>query len=330
MKLKQMRYRDLGCLVVLIVFSLSLSGCAVVDLSLFPREKPLEEKVVEGKGPGKILITDISGVLSYEEREKVELFREGISLVSRVKEELRLAAEDSEIRAVVLRIYSPGGEVNASDLLYHEIQRFKNEKQVKVVACFMGLATSGAYYVAASSDYIVAQPTTLTGSIGVIAFKINLQGLMEKVGIEDETITSGDKKDIWSPLRPATEEEREIFQEIIDEYQQRFLDVVRKGRPQVTQEDLKTIADGRVLSGRQALELHLVDEIGYLSDAVRWAREASGSPTAQVVMYHRPGTYVENIYSRTRVEGWSWLENLQRGRMWPSGISPHFMYLWMP
>jgi protease-4 len=316
----------LGFLVAFL--SLSLSGCALVNVSLFPPEQPLKEKVIEGKGPGKVLLIDVSGVISYEEKKGSNLFREGMSLVSRFKEELRLAAKDPEVKALVLRIYSPGGEVNASDLLYHELQKFKEEKQIKVVACFLGLATSGAYYIATAADHIVAQPTTLTGSIGVIAFKINLQGLMEKVGIQDETVKSGEMKDIWSPLRPASEEERKIFQEIIDEYQDRFLEVVRKGRSRLTETDLATVRDGRVLSGQQALSLNLVDEIGYLDDAISWARSATGTPNAQVVVYHRPGTYVENIYSQSQASGGQ--TRFQRTELWPIGASPQFMYLWLP
>ena len=201
---------------------------------------------------------------------------------------------------------------------------------MKVVACFLGMATSGGYYVAAAADHIIAQPTTLTGSIGVIALKFNVQGLMEKVGVEEENIKSGDKKDIWSPFRPATSEERKILQSIIDEYQGRFLAVVREARAKMTQSDVANISDGRVFSGPQAMKLHLVDQLGYLNDAVQWARSAVGMEQAQVIAYHRPGTYVENIYSMSEGKVWSWTERLRQGGLPHQRPTPQFMYLWLP
>jgi protease-4 len=313
-----------------LVAGFTLSGCAFVNVSLFQEAQPLREKVIEGKGPGKVLLMDISGLIVYEDDDGSGPLREHVGLVARVKEELRKAAEDPEVKGLILRVDSPGGTVNASDALYHEIMAFKKEKQIKVVACFLGMATSGGYYVATAADHIVAQPTTLTGSVGTIAFKFDVQGLMEKVGVESETVKSGDLKDMWSPFRPATEQEIAIFQSIINQYQAQFLGVVRAARPRVTGEDLAVIRDGRVLSGDQAFKLHLVDQLGYLSDAVTWAREKAGAPEAQVIIYHRPGTYVENIYSSTRAETRSWAGRFQSRAMFLSGQPAQFMYLWLP
>jgi len=331
MKVRKRRRGSLSfwCLVAVLV-STTVSGCAFISVDLFRATKPLQETVIEGKGPGKVLIMDISGVLTYDGEDKTSRFKEQISLVARVKEELDKAARDKELKAVILRIHSPGGTVSASDLLRYEIEQFKKKKEAKVVACFMGLATSGGYYVATAADYIIAQPSTLTGSIGVIALKFNIQGLMEKVGVEEETVKSGDKKDIWSLFRPATPEEKEILQGIIDEYQGEFLKVVRTGRKDLTQEDLAVIGDGRIFSGQQALELHLVDELGYLEDAVEWARKSVGMPRAKVVAYHRPGTFVNNIYSMSQGEPRSWLDRFQGGGQLLRTPTPQFMYLWLP
>ncbi len=313
-----------------ILLTMTASGCAYVNIDLFRGTRPLKEKAIDGEGPGKVLIMDISGVLAYDAEDKPGRFSEHINLVARVKEELDKAAEDKELKALILRIHSPGGTVSASDLLHHEIKRFKEKKGVKVVACFMGLATSGGYYVATAADYIIAQPTTLTGSIGVIALKFNIQGLMEKVGVEEETVKSGDKKDIWTIFRPATPEEREILQTIIDQYQGKFLAVVRAGRKNLTEADLAIIGDGRVLSGQQALELHLVDEVGYLQDAVEWARRSVGMEQAKVVVYYRPGTYVDNIYSISPGEAWNWPARIHGGGQLLRTPTPQFMYLWLP
>ena len=146
------------------LFSLSAAGCAFVNVTLYQPALPLQEKVIEGEGPGKVLLMDISGVLTYEEK-KGSSFKEEVNLVARVKEELGKASQDNQVRALVLRINTPGGTVSASDLLHHEIMQFKKKKRVKVVACMLGMATSGGYYVASAADHIVAQPTTLTGSI---------------------------------------------------------------------------------------------------------------------------------------------------------------------
>ena len=312
------------------LFSLSAAGCAFVNVTLYQPALPLQEKVIEGEGPGKVLLMDISGVLTYAQEKKGSSFKEQVNLVARVKEELGKASQDDQVRALVLRINTPGGTVSASDLLHHEIMQFKQKRKVKVVACLLGMATSGGYYVASAADHIVAQPTTLTGSIGTIALKFNVQGLMEKVGVEEETVKSGNKKDMWSPFRPATSEEKVIFQRIIDEYQGKFLEVVRAGRKNMTESDLTTVKDGRVFSGAQAFRLHLVDELGYLNDAVQWARAATGEPKAQVIVYHRPGTYVDNIYSKSQTETFSWADRLQQGELLPQRVEPRFLYLWLP
>ena len=312
------------------LFALTASGCAFVNVNLFQPALPLQEKVIEGKGPGKVLVMDISGILVYQEKKRDTSFREEINLVARLKEELSKAAKDGEIKALVLRIQSPGGTVNASDLLHHEIMQFKKEQKVKVVACFLGMATSGGYYIATAADYIIAQPSTLTGSIGTIALKFNVKGLMKKVGVEEETVKSGDKKDIWSPFRSATDEEKKILQSIIDEYQSKFLEVVRAGRKNMTEVDLATVRDGRVFSGTQAFKLHLVDQLGYLDDAIQWAKSATGMEQAKVVIYHRPGTYVNNVYSMPQEKAWSWVERLEQGELLRQRPTPQFMYLWLP
>ena len=331
MKLMKTRGRSflISCSAALLL-SLTASSCAFVNLDLFRETRPLKEKVIEGKGPGKVLIIDISGVLGYDREDKPGQFKEHISLVARVKEELDKAAEDKEVKALILRIHSPGGTVSTSDLLHYEIEQFRKKRDAKVVAHFMGLATSGGYYVATAADYIIAQPSTLTGSIGVLALKFNIQELMEKVGVEEETVKSGDKKDIWSLFRPATPEEKEILQEIIDEYQGEFLKAVRAGREDLTDADLAVISDGRVLSGKQALELHLVDELGYLDDAVDWARNSAGIPEAKVVVYHRPGTFVNNIYSMSHGQARNWLDRMHDEGQLLGTPTPQFMYLWLP
>ena len=151
--------------------------------------------------------------------------------MSRVREQLDRARDDPEVRALLLRINSPGGTATASDLVYGEILRFKRERGVPVVAQLMGLATSGGYYVAMAADVVVAHPTTVTGSIGVRFVSVSLAGLMEKVGIEDQTLVAGSHKDAGSPLRRLTREERAHLQSVLDDLHSRFEQVVAAGRP---------------------------------------------------------------------------------------------------
>lgn len=309
--------------------TLFLIGCAV-SFPLAGPVKPLEETVVSGEGKDKVLVVDVSGVISDKERRGPLRLQSEPSMVARVKEELKKAGKDEDIKALVLRINSPGGTVTASDTIYHEIESFKKEKSVKVVACLLGLGTSGGYYVAASADKIVAHPTCVTGSIGVMLIKINMKGLMERIGLENETVKSGEKKDAILPFRSMSNEEREVLQEVIRTLHERFITVVDGARPAVDIKHKKELADGRVFTAQQALEFHLVDEIGYLDDAIELAKKEAGIKEARVVMYHRPLSYKDNVYSLNQ-EGPEALNliNIELGNM-ASYLSPDFMYLWMP
>jgi protease IV len=308
------------------LLALVTAGC--ISISLFPQPMPLREKTVQGTAADKILMMDISGVIS--EKSSSDPLSESEDLVARIKEELTLAAEDGHIKALLLRINSPGGTVTASDVIHHEINEFKSNRKIPVVSVIMDIGASGAYYVAAASDRIVAHPTSVTGSVGVIMLRVNAEGLLQKIGVEAGAIKSGAKKDIGSPFRPMSEEERAIFQGMIDGFQSRFLEVVTKGRNNMPADRLKLVADGRVLTGPQALQLGLVDQIGYVDDGIAAAKQLAGLADARVVIYVRPGSYKHNIYSQA--PGGSTLEALANldiiGLV--RGGTPQFLYLWMP
>jgi len=290
--------------------------------------QPLREKTLQGTAAEKILVMDLSGILT--ETPTGGSFSQSENMVARIKEELTLAAEDDRIKALVLRINSPGGTVTASDVLHHEIAEFKAKRKVPVVAVLMEVGASGGYYVAAAADRIIAHPTSVTGSVGVIMLRVNAEGLLQKIGVEAAAIKSGTKKDIGSPFRPMAEDERALFQGMIDGFQARFLEVVAKGRASLPAESLKLIADGRVLTGPQALKLGLVDQVGYLDDGIATAKQVAGLADARVVIYARPGTYKQNIYSE--MQGSGSLEALARLDMMGlvRGGTPQFLYLWMP
>lgn len=302
-----------------------LAACVSLDLP-GGVPQPLTETTVYGESGPKILMLQIDGVLSEEpESTWYGLRRE--SPVARVREELDRARRDASIEALLVRIDSPGGTVTASDLLYQEILRFKQERGLPVVAQLMGIATSGGYYVAMAADAVVAHPTTVTGSIGVIFAGVNLSGLMTKFGVTDQTLTSGPFKDSGSPLRPMRPEERAQIQSVIDDMYQRFLEVVRQGRPQLAAEQVAQLADGRIYSAPQALANGLVDRVGDVEQAVAIAREKAGIGESRVVTYHRPREYRKNLYTAASpvdapVVAWS-MPRLQLPQ-------PAFLYLWAP
>ena len=315
------------------------SGCVFVSGNVNPfgeQRQQFEETVVAGEGRDKILLLDVSDVITGREEEGAFGFSSEESTVARVEEGLRRAAEDDRVRAVVLRIDSPGGGVTASDAIYREIVRFREETGRPVVAELMDLATSGAYYVALAADHIMANPTTVTGSIGVILMGLNVEGLMGKLGIQDQTVKSGVHKDLLSPFRRPTPGDREIVQGVIDELHARFVALVRERRPRVATGDLGELTDGRIFTASQAVASGLVDEIGYVDEAVRKAQSACGLDRARVIMYHRPDEYRENMYSRGNLAP---LRSAARGRGWdelgltlslPERRGVRFMYLWLP
>lgn len=315
---------------VILFLSFLSAGCTCFSLPLVERTQSLDETVVSGKGGDKILLLDISGVLSTKERGGLFPFQKEASIVARISEELKKAAKDKRIKGVVIKVNSPGGTVTSSDIIYREINRFKEERKIPVVACIMELAASGGYYVALAADTIIAHPTSVTGSIGVIALKFNAKGLMEKIGIEDETIKAGDKKDLWSPFRPSTEEEREILQNMLDDFHRRFMDIVAEGRKGLTREQIRLLADGRVFSAEQAVEKKLIDEIGYLDDAIELVKKRAGIDKARVIVYHRPYSYKNNIYSQMTNSDFRNINliNIDLGRI-IDGMGLRFMYLWI-
>jgi protease-4 len=313
-----------------VILILILGGCAFVNVPLISRPQPLEEKVVDGEGEAKILLLDVTGAISEEMRRVPGVF-EKISMIDEFREALKKAESDKRIAALIIRINSPGGTVTASDILHHEILRFKQKTGKQVVACLMGVAASGGYYAAVAADQVVAHPTTITGSIGVIAVKFNVQELFNKIGVDQETIKSGDKKDIFSPFRPSTPEEKKILQEVIDQLYGRFLDVVTAGRKDLDRPAVAKLADGRIYTAQQALDHKLVDRVGYLDDAIGGVKSSLGLSKASVVVYYRPGSYKSTIYSGLS-EGGSPVFNLISidGENLLSSQGVRFLYLWMP
>ena len=274
------------------------SGCISIDLFGGGAAAPLKETVLQGKRGPKILLLEIDGEIDAVPTIDPLFGSEAPSMVARVTEALDRAREDPEIRALLLRIDSPGGTVTATDQIHSEILRFKREMEVPVAAQLQSTATSGGYYIAMAADVVQAHPTTLTGSIGVIYTSVSFAGLMDKLGIEDQTITSGEQKDAGSPLRRLRPEERAQLQSIVDDLHARFRTIVAEGRPELPADRVGELADGRVFSAPQALENGLVDRVGTLREAVRMLEDRLGVSESRVVRYHRPREIRRNLYSR--------------------------------
>src|SRR5256886_10866434 len=213
-------------LLALLVLVVMIAGCSLVTLDLTPRIRPLQEQTVEGSGRAKILLLDVSGFLSEVGASPglvVGTAPPRVPLLVRLREELKKAAEDPDVRALLVRINSPGGTVTAADIIHQELDGWKRETGRPVVAVMLDVAASGGYYVALAADTIVAHPTSVTGSIGLIMFSLNAEGLMQKVGLSAAACQPGGRTVMGSPLRTLSDQGPKIFQGVIDDLYAQFV-----------------------------------------------------------------------------------------------------------
>lgn len=220
-----------------------------------------------------ILLPDLD--LSGEDR--IALIRiEGVILdAQETLGELKKFSENPSVKAIVLRIDSPGGGVVPSQEIYDAVRRVRTKSNKAVIASMGSVAASGGYYIAAATDRIVANPGTLTGSIGVIMEMANVEGLLQKIGVEGVVVKSGKYKDVGSPLRKMSDEERGLLQTVMDDVHKQFIEAVAEGRSLEVPE-VQALADGRIFTGRQAKAAKLVDELGNLDDAIQLAADVVG------------------------------------------------------
>ncbi|MFC1636946.1 signal peptide peptidase SppA [Planctomycetota bacterium] len=313
----------------------AFAGCGqtAFQIALVRTHRQLQETQIQGDRmmfiTNKIAIIDVDGLLVN--KQKRDLMRSGENPVSLFIEKLDKAARDKSVKAVVLRINSPGGTVAASDVMYHHLRRFKERTGKPVIACVLGLGCSGAYYLACGCDGIVAQPSSVTGSIGTILQTFSVAGTMQMIGVKAVTIKSGQLKDMASPLHDLSDEERDVLQGIIDNFYQQFLEVVEDGRKTIDKEKLQKLADGRIFTAEQALQEGLIDRIGYLEDGIEWAKEKAGMQRGRVVIYHRSSAYKPNAYglAAASAEGIGPLINVELPD-WLNTSGAQFLYLWQP
>jgi protease-4 len=253
-------------------------------------------------------------------------------MVQEVVSQLRKAENDSKIKALLLKVNSPGGSATASDILYNEIVAFKEKTGAKVVVAMMDVAASGGYYISLPADFILAHPTSITGSVGVLFIRPDLSGLIDKIGVGVEVSKTGKNKDMGSPFRQATAEEKEIIQNMIDRLGQRFLDRI-VGHRRIDSRGLKEISTARIFLADDALRLGMIDRVGYIREAVSQAKKLAELPkNAKVVVYRRTEFPDDNLYntSTSQYEGRGLsivsLDLPASLRSYQAG----FYYLWQP
>jgi len=233
---------------------------------------------------------------------------------------IRRATHDGDVRAIILDVDSGGGGITASDVLYQALQEFRDaRKGRKIVAIFDDVAASGAYYVAVASDHIIAHPTTITGSIGVLIQTFNLKELGQKIGVRDVTIKSGANKDMLNPLNDLTEEQRQMLQGIVDELHTRFVELVAENRD-LPEAAVRRVADGRIFTAATAQKLGLIDEIGYWQDAVDCAAELLGVEDVKVYRYEEAFSLSSLLRAASR---WD-----PAAAFFPPTSRSRVMYLW--
>ena len=233
----------------------------------------------------KIAIVEVEGVITQS---------------SGIIEELQQYLADEGVKAIILRVDSPGGGVGPSQEIYREIMRIKSKSKKKVVTSMGSVAASGGYYIASASDLIVANPGTITGSIGVIMEFVNLEELLNKIGVKGVVIKSGQYKDIGSPFREMTPEESRIMQEVLDNVHQQFIQAVAEGR-KMDRAKVAQIADGRIMTGEQAKNLGLVDELGNLQDTIDITAKMVGIVGRPNVLYPKKKFSIWELLTRDMV-----------------------------
>ena len=299
-------HRVLSITVGLAVLAVA-GGCSSwrVVLEPVPPADSLEERTVLDASAGdpaaaKVVLIEMDGLIADAAGGWLG---GGPNPVAEFARELERAADDDRVRAIVVRINSRGGTVTGSDMAYGELMRFRRETGRPVVAMLGEVAASGGYYLACGADEIVAHPTTITGSIGVITQTVQMGEALDRLGITADAIVSGPNKAMASPFGSPDPQHRVLLQAMVDDFYARFVEVVRAGRPCIEPERLPELADGRVFTGRQALAEGLVDRLGDAHDAFARARELAGVERARLVRYLRPGERTPGVHAEGRARG---------------------------
>jgi len=316
-----------GLNLLLILVAISAAG----QFGMPRQDDGYQEVNLQGDGPNKILVIPIDGMIT--DQGSSGLFGAGLSPVERVRRQLERAADDDSVKGVILKVNSPGGGVTASDKIYHHIQKFKKERpNVFFLSLMENVAASGGYYVSAPAEHIMAHPTTITGSIGVIMQFFVVQGLLKKLEIDPVTVIpdQAENKDLGSPLKPFTEEDRKIFKGVVTRMYERFVDVTAEGRDNLSREQVVKLADGRIYHARQAVENGLIDSTGYFEDAVEKVKSEQNLDQANVIRYKERVSLFDSLQATARSASDQRALSPQIRQVLLGKSPPKLLYLWSP
>ena len=272
----------------------------------------IEEKIEFGPRKNKIAVVRLEGIINRE-------------MADDIIEQIESARKDINVKALIIRTFSPGGSVFASDRIHNQIKEFRQQTNKPVIAFMEGLAASGGYYTSVACNKIIAEPTTITGSIGVIMGHFVLQKLLEeKLGIQPVVIKSGPKKDWPSSFSEVTDEQKEYLQnKLIGPAYERFVLLIAQGREeQLTPEEIRLLADGSIYNATEAMNNGLIDRIGYMDTAIELAKTLAGIEKAYVIEYKRPFSLTNWLDSKTQI-----LPRLDRAGLYEL-TTPQLMYIW--
>ncbi len=301
---------NIGLMAVFVAGSASSGSDYPVD------EEPVYKEVWSyGYGETKVVHINLSGIIMRGGRER--LFGYEPDMVETLLGQIRAATIDSDVKAILLEVDSPGGAVTPSDEIYAALERFKSGDDERMVLVFIrDLGASGAYYAAMAGDYIMAEPTAIIGSVGVIMQTLNWKGLGDKIGLHSVTIASGKNKDMLNPFKEVNPQHVEMLQELVDGMQDRFASIVEDSRGF----ENRDLLDGRVFSAPQALEHNFIDGIGYWQDALEKMKYLLDVEELYLVRYSQKHNFFDALMS-SKLPAVPNLNAIQ---------SPHFMYLWKP
>lgn len=309
--------------------SLVLNGILFAGLTVagsgrhHPRGEAVDEKpdLIEewsyGSGEVKAARIPIEGLIMRDVDQGA--FMPSYDMVQGVIQQIRAARNDDDVRAIILEINTPGGALTPSDEIYHELRLFKNSSEDRIIVVHMkDVAASAGYYISMTGDWIIAEPTSVIGSIGVIMQTLNWHGLSGKIGVTDVTIVSGKNKDLLNPFKLVSPEQKDMIQQLVDQLYERFFRIVAEGRG-LSQEQLEPYADGAIFTAQGALDADLIDEIGYWDSVVEKTRGLLGVEKLKVIRYQQEVGLFDWLYNAVmplRIDALGKLTSPQIARPW--------------
>jgi protease-4 len=324
------------CMLLMFVGCMSLAGCGdrALQISLVPVSPRIRPQVVHKTHQwfncNRVAIVDVSGMLL--DGSTASWLGSSHNPVSDFAQTLHSIAKDPRVKAVVLRMNTPGGTVTASTIMYNTLKRFERKTHKPVVVSMMDVCASGGYYLSCAADYQMAYPTTITGSVGVIVQLFNFRHTLQYLGVTAPAFASGPDKETGSPFSKMTPSQKKIIQGFVREFFARFVHVVKSSHPQVNPKLWPMLTDGRPLTGIDALRYHMIDALGGLHAAIRKAKALAHIKHATIVLYKRNGHDTGSIYAKSNLGGKGGNFNMVNvnlsGAAMSTFLHPNFLYMW--